>query len=129
MRKILFGMLGLLFWLGTQWLALGIAAAGYGWISPSALSVPLILLYPIAFVRAFCARTGSIGPYRGLPIAIAGVLDVLLLGSIVLEKEYILKGWRLPENRYVLALWIALWAGWQMLLLASLIKDRRLTRT
>jgi hypothetical protein len=122
--KVLFGALGLLAWLGAQWIALGIIAGGHGLIAPLSLSMPLLFLYPIAFIRAFCVTTGRIGFDQGL-LAIAGLLDVLLLSSTFAEEKYFWHIWSYPENRPVLAEWMALWAGWQLLVLASLIKNRR----
>jgi hypothetical protein len=121
-RKLLFGMLGLLFWLGTQWIALGIAAGGYGWIEPLWLSMLLIFLYPIAFIRAFCVTAGPARLDQHL-LFLAAVLDALMVGSIFLHEEILRKAVRIiPENLYWLALWIALWAGWQLLLLVALKK-------
>jgi hypothetical protein len=125
MGKVLLGVLGLLFWLATQWIALGIAAGGHGWLSPLWLSMPLFFLCPIAFIRAFCATTGRIWLDQGL-LVVAGVLDVLLLRSIFIQRELILQLWNIfTDNRYVLALWIGLWFGWQLLSLATLIRKRR----
>jgi hypothetical protein len=124
MRKVLSGMLGLLFWLGTQWIALGIAAGGHGWLAPLWLSMFLLLLYPVAFMRAFGETTDQIRLDKGL-LATAAVLDVVVLGSLFAERETIVRAWSIDENPFVLALWAGLWTGWQVLLLAPLIGKRR----
>ena len=122
--KVLFGALGLLAWLETQRIGLGIMGGGHGLIGPFWLSMPLFFLYPTAVIRAFCVTPGRIRLDQGL-LAIAGLLDVLLLSSTFAEEEYFWHIWSYPESRPVLASWLALWAGWQLLVIAALIKNRR----
>ena len=124
--KLLFGMLGLLFWAATQFLALGIGAGGHGWLAPFGLSMPLVVLYPLAFVRAFCVTRPWSKVGTGVLLVIAVTLDALMLGSLFLHGDIFWKQWDMfPDDRWVPLLWFALWAGWQLLIIASLIKNRR----
>jgi hypothetical protein len=121
MRNVLPVALGVLFWLATQFLALCIAIGLL--YEPFWLSLPLVLLYPLAFIRAFGATSEPMMRDRHL-LAIAALLDVLVLGSIILREDELAKSWRIPENPLVLISWIALWAGWQMLLIAALVRNK-----
>ena len=121
--KLLFGTLGLLFWAATQFLALGIGAAGHGWTEPFWLSMALLILYPLAFVRAFCVTEPWSMIGAGMLLVIAVTLDALMLGGLFLHGDIFWKQWDMyPDERWVPLLWFALWAGWQLLLLAAWIK-------
>jgi hypothetical protein len=123
LRTLLFGTLGLLFWAATQFLALGIGAAGYGWMEPFWLSMALLVLYPLAFVRAFCVTEPWSTIVAGMLLVIAVTLDALMLGGLFLHGDIFSKQWNMyPDERWVPLLWFALWAGWQLLLLAAWIK-------
>lgn len=54
--------LGILCWIATQAVAFTLAGAGHGWMGPLLLSVPLLVLYPFAFVRLLY---GPVGGGRG----------------------------------------------------------------
>jgi hypothetical protein len=124
-RPLLFAALGLLYWLAAQGLALGIAIGSEGRLPTLWLSMPLFFLCPIAFIRAFGAATRPLWIDPGL-LVVAGVLDVILLRSLFIEREFVLQLWNIyADNRTVMAIWIALWSGWQLLSLASLIRKRR----
>ena len=96
-------------------------AGGHGWIAPLWLSMLLVLLYPLAFVEAFGSETGGKWLGRSLLIA-AGLLDLILLGSLFTEGEYIARLWSVPENPLLLLLWGGLWAGWQLLAFVALAR-------
>jgi len=81
----------------------------------------LALLYPLAFDGAFGPAAGGKWLGRGLLIA-AGLLDLLLLGSLFTEGEYISRLWAFPGNPSFILLWCALWAGWQVLALVALAR-------
>lgn len=123
MRKIVFGGLGLLCWGATQFIGLGIAAGALGWYAPVLLSMLLIVLYPLAFLRAFCPAGGARWVEPGL-LSIAAVLDVVLLASILAKEETLTKAWSIPGNPGVLLLWGGLWAGWQLLALIAVVRNR-----
>lgn len=122
MRKLLFVVLGLMFWLATQWLALAMAGGGHGWLDPIWLSPFLIVLYPIAFIRAFCA-TGPSRVDRDL-LVISVVLDLLLLGRMFISMDLLLEVSRADYYLLVVVLWIALWVGWQVPSVATWIRSR-----
>jgi hypothetical protein len=123
MRKLVCGGLGLLFWGAAQFIALGIAAGAPGCYAPVLLSMLLAVLYPLAFLRAFCPATGGRWVEPGL-LAIAAVLDVVLLVSILAKEELLAQAWSIPGNPGVLLLWGGLWAGWQLLALIAVVRNR-----
>jgi hypothetical protein len=123
MRRIVFGGLGLLCWGATQFIGLGIAAGAPGWSMPALLSMLLVVLYPLAFLRAFCPATGGRWAEPGL-LATGAVLDVVLLASILAKEETLTKAWSIPGNPGVLLLWGGLWAGWQLLALIAAVRNR-----
>jgi hypothetical protein len=123
-QMILMMVLGGIFWLAAQAIGLGLAGGGHGWGGPFVFSIPLIILYPLAFIGAFCSKAYL----TSLPVVIlaaAVILDCLLIGSFVSELQYITKIWRMPDGALFVAIWLGLWAGWQILLIATLLRRRR----
>jgi hypothetical protein len=123
MRKIVFGGLGLLFWGAAQFIGLAIAAGAPGLYVPVLLSMLLAVLYPLAFLRAFCPASRARWVEPGLLI-VAAVLDVVLLVSILAKEELLAQAWSIPGNPGVLLLWGGLWAGWQLLALIAAVRNR-----
>jgi hypothetical protein len=122
MRVSKWGALGLLPWFVAQFIALGIGGAGHGWIAPFYFTIPLFLLYPLVFIRAF-SRVGTWKVDAAI-LVIAAVLDLLLLRNLFfLEYEYFLRMWN--DARGVVALWFGLWAAWQVLAITTLLRKRR----
>ena len=119
MRMIVVGALGLLMWLVVQVMATGITAAGHGWYGPFFLSLPLLILYPLAFVRAFAERGSPKGDINLLIVGAA--LDLALVVDMVVERDILLRLWGLDWAW--LALWLALWAGWQALGFTTLLRN------
>ncbi|HEX5182038.1 MAG TPA: hypothetical protein VFW19_02680 [Allosphingosinicella sp.] len=121
MRAIRWGALGLLPWLVAQFIAFGIGGAGHGWIAPFYFSIPLFFLYPLVFIRAF-SNTGK-REIDAAILVIAAVLDTLLLrNALYSESEYVIRMW--GDAGGVVALWLALWVGWQILTVLSLARKR-----
>jgi hypothetical protein len=116
--------LGLLFWLAAQTIGLGLAGGGHGWNGPFVFSMPLIILYPLAFVGAFCSKA-YLPSLHGVILAAAVGLDCLLLANFASEFQYITKMWRFPDGALFIAIWLGLWAGWQILLAATLLRRRQ----
>ena len=112
--------LGLLAWLATQTVGLGLAGGGHGWDAPALFSLPLLLLYPVVFVRAFSKKGGIALGSSILLIAVA--LDLCLLASVYREERYFSTMWNIDAG-WVIA-WLALWAAWQALAVAALLKKR-----
>ena len=110
------GTLGLVLWLIAQAMGLLIAGAGHGWGGAFLFSLPLAILYPLALIRIASPVTGSHNADVGL-MAAAIVLDLFLLGSTS-GDEYFMKVWRFDPT--FVAIWIAIWAGWQVPFVASL---------
>ena len=108
-RTISLAALGLVAGLVAEMLAMGLGAAGHGWIAPVFLSVPLLILYPLTLTRMH-------GPIRmaqieRLTVSLAAVLDVLLLWSCLAEGAHVLVIWTVGPQ-FVLC-WLVLWFGWQ----------------
>lgn len=121
MRRIVVGALGLLAWMVTQCIAVGLGGAGHGLMGPLVLSALLLPLYPLVFVRAFAAKPES--PKHGVNVlVVAAALDLILVGDMALEGDILLKMWRIDWSW--VTIWIALWTGWQVLTLATLLKKR-----
>jgi len=70
--------LGILCWIATQAVAFTLAGAGHGWMGPLLLSVPLLVLYPFAFVRLLY---GPVGGRRGdaVMLVLVVALDLAIM--------------------------------------------------
>jgi hypothetical protein len=121
LRLPIIATLGLLAWFATQILGLGLAGAGHGWVAPFFASMPLIILYPLAVGAVFGGRRSSkTGP--GL-VAAAMALDLVLAGFTFSEEgRYFVKMARYDPA--AMAVWFALWSGWQVLALIALLGGR-----
>ena len=123
-RLFIWGALGLLAWFVVEFIGVGIAGAGHGWVAPFFFTLPLLLLYPAAFIRAFAVEPRTVKVELAM-LVIAAVLDMLLsrnmLGS---EHEYFLKVWNYHYDgeHAILLLWFGLWAAWQVLTLVTLLR-------
>lgn len=116
-------VVGLVFGLATVVLGLGLAGGGHGWGGPFFLSIPLIVLYPLAFARTFRTKVKSSDLDVGL-IAVAVMLDLALLGNFSAEYDYFIKMWRFEDGALFISLWLGLWAGWQVLAAVALARNR-----
>ena len=120
MGRLGWGAIGLLTWLATQAVALGLGDAGHGWMAPIWVSTVLIFLYPLVFVRIFASPAASIKVDAAL-LVVAVAIDLFLLhNALVPERKYFLRN----SSASALSLWIGLWAGWQLLAIVSLLKKR-----
>jgi hypothetical protein len=120
-RKVVVGALGLLPALVALALGLGGAAGGHGWIGVFWFSIPLLLLYPLVFVRAFASKAET--PDKDFIIlAVGGAFDLLLAANMVAEREYVGKLWSLDRSGMIM--WLALWAGWQVLGVTTALRRR-----
>lgn len=111
---------GALLWLGTQAIAFGMSKAGDGWIGPTAWSLPLVALYPIALVRFGRPRAGGTKADAAM-LMMAVTLDVLLAYNIERQEPgYFVVAWDVAPS--LVSTWLALWVGWQIIALATLIR-------
>ena len=114
------GSVGLLLWFLTQLMAFGLAQAGDGWLAPFYLTLPLFILYPLASIPCFASfrRTAKV---EWLALFVAVALDLFLLQNVLRqERDYFLRVWRLGPA--VVAIWLALWLGWQLLAIVALVR-------
>jgi hypothetical protein len=117
---VIYGAIGLSTWLLTEVIALALAGAGHGWGAPMVFSLPLVLLYPTLFVRVFWSESKN-RLVDACVLATAAALDLLLLLSPRVEDlGYFSTMWN-GDAGWVVA-WLALWAGWQMLAVAALLR-------
>ena len=115
MSKRLGVSLGLLVAFAGQLIALALAGAGHGWITPFWASIVLWIAYPLALLR--------VGKLPLVVMAIAG--DAMLMTQTAREGiEYFWKVVRF-DGWAVVVLWLAIWLGWQMIVVASLTATRR----
>jgi hypothetical protein len=121
MRKVIVGALGLPVWLLAQLMGLGGAGGGDGWIGGFWFSIPLLVLYPLVLIRAFASEREK--PEADLIIVgVGAVLDFFLLANMAEELEYVAKLWSFDRSGMIL--WLALWAGWQVIGLTSVVRNR-----
>ena len=113
-------VLGLFLWILALAIAFGLAAGGDGWDDPFFCSVPLAFFYPLALSRVLSRRPH---PKRvGLVLLAAGIaLSLILLRDAMHEdQEGFQRVWRFVPAYG--ASWIALWLGWQCLVIGSLFR-------
>lgn len=102
---------------------LGLAGGGHGWGGPFFFSMILIVLYPVAFVRAFDAKVKS-SDIDAVLLGVAGLLDSFLLMSFFGEAKYVASIWSSDGGPLFISLWLAFWAGWQILIVVSLLRRK-----
>lgn len=113
----------MLAWVLTEGIAFGFAGGGHGWTLPTLLSLPLLFIYPMAFVR-LSSRRGGRRHYEVGILAGAIALDTMLVFNVIREEnQYFRDAW--SHTPGMVAGWLALWAGWQILTLIRLF-DRRI---
>ena len=107
----------------AQGMALFVAGAGHGWVTPFLYSPVLFLLYPIVLIRLYAP--GKL-PWRPLDLllpAVAIILDVWLVRETRAEGlQYFRRAMAMPPLPH---LWIAAWLGWQGLAVWRLVGGRR----
>jgi len=117
---------GLLIAFVGQFLALGMAGAGHGWITPFWVSLILWVAYPKVLVRSFRVpdqRTMGVELVT-LFAALAGDA-ILVLMTLEEGVEYFEKIVRIEESVSAvlwIGSWIAIWLGWQLIALLNLVR-------
>jgi hypothetical protein len=116
---ILLVIIGVFLWFPAQVLAFGLAGAGHGWVIPLFITMPLILLYPLAMIAAF--RKSDRSFITGMIVFFFAIsLNGILIKSSLDEGRYFEKVWNL--NPYICLCWIVFWLGWQVLALYALFE-------
>ena len=116
---------GVIFWLAAQFLSLGLADGGDGWDGPALLSLALIPVYPLVIAGLFARQTNvRIG---AVMLIVVALLDAVLFYNMVIQEPgYFAKARDVaPVAVYG---WITLWAGWQVMALAVLVRSARAER-
>ena len=96
----------------TTFLGLMLSGAGHGWTSPFFFSMPLVVLYPAAFLLA----TGRCAFTRPSGVALVGLgllLDLALAVMTVGESEYFFRMMEQDGAPEVASAWVLLWLVWQ----------------
>ena len=110
----------------AQLLAFFMAGAGHGWITPFWFSMPLWVLMPVGFVLSD-ARAGYPRRRRAPLLVMAAVgicLDIGLVWATI--EEGVRYFWRVLESAPPFPIaWIALFAGWQVAVGATLLAGSR----
>ena len=122
MWKFIMGALGFATGVLALLMGLGAAGGGHGWIGALWFSFPLVILYPLVLIRAVSSDWKS----QDMDVAIlfvAGPLDLLLAANMAAELQYVLKLWSF--DAFGMILWLSLWAGWQVVGLATVLRKRR----
>jgi hypothetical protein len=117
-RKAFVRAIGIALGLAALLLALAATGAGHGIYAPLLVSLPLPILYPLVLARAFGSGARS-SEAAVAALAIAALLDCILIAVSSGEREHFLRMWRY-EPAFLLA-WFGLWAGWQVLALAAML--------
>jgi hypothetical protein len=121
MWKVIMGMLGLVAAAFAVLMGIGGAGGGHGWIGALWFSLPLLILYPLVFVRSVSSSEEPLD-YDIAVLAVAGVLDLLLAANMAAEQEYVRKLWNLDPSG--MTTWLALWGGWQIVGVTTLVRKR-----
>lgn len=117
---------GLVAWLVAQGLSFWFGRGGEGWIAPFALSMPLVVLYPVVLVRAVAASPRS-ARLEWVLVVVAALLDLFL--ALLLTGEDAAKlvdVWR--KAAAPVLVWFVLWTTWQVLVLRRLGIVRRASK-
>jgi hypothetical protein len=110
---------GLLLWSVTQFFAMMIGGAGHGWTTPFFATFPLVIIYPLIMIRAFSLHEKNV-LLEIVLIVLAIMMNVFVLRSSLEEISYFWKIWGI--GKFEIASWIALWVGWQLLTVYSLVR-------
>lgn len=119
MWKLIAGALGLAAGEFALLMGMGGAGGGHGWIGALWFSVPLVILYPVVFVRAVFP-SGKSSDADVIVLGSGGVLDVLLAVNMAAEQKYVARLWYYDPSGIIL--WLALWAGWQVVCLTTVLR-------
>jgi hypothetical protein len=113
---------GLLLWSATQFVSMIVGGSGHGWTTPFLATVPLLIIYPLTMIRAFSLHAKNVSVGIAL-VVLAIILDFFVLLWSFEEAAYFRKIWQIGKIEVVS--WIALWVGWQLLAIYSLIRHHK----
>jgi hypothetical protein len=122
-------LVGLLLALVACFIGLMTAGAGHGWVAPLFYSFGLFLIYPIVLIRALKPRRDWLMLDAAI-VVFAVVVDILLVLDLIAradgprwrERELFLPG--IDKSIYpFFAIWLAIWFGWQVVAVRTLILD------
>jgi hypothetical protein len=118
MKNVGLVILGLFIAFIGHFIALGLAGAGHGWVTPLWISIVLWGVYPLTTVRAL--RHPSFG-VDSLLVFLAIALDAALVVLTVREgTEYFWRAVKFIEW-WFFGLWIAIWFAWQLIAIINLV--------
>jgi hypothetical protein len=120
--RIILAIVGLLIAAFALMLAVGMAGAGHGWVTPMLFSMGLFVAYPAVLLRLTATGPEWLVLDRVI-VGLAGLADVALLFATIQEgMEYF---WRVFGSVALMPiLWLAIWFAWQGLALYCLRRDR-----
>ena len=105
----------------AQFLALLLAGAGHGWITPFYASIALWALIPLSFLFASREYEGRKLPLLALLVAAAGSDIALLVATRNEGVEYFYR-MLLGSSLSFTFVWLALWFSWQIVVVIALAR-------
>jgi hypothetical protein len=104
----------------AELMALGLAGAGHGWLAPAWFSLILFFVYPASLFRSVIAGRNAI-TFDVVMLVLALCTDLLVfLQTNANEVEYYQRAVQ-SDPTYV-AVWLALWFGWQALTAVTILR-------
>jgi hypothetical protein len=122
-------VVGLLLGVFAALLAFALAAGGDGWDTPFYPSLAQLVLLPMAFLIGSPLRGYDAARKRTLLrlLGAAFVIDVLMAAeNMILEPDRLETALRMAP--LTTAAWVAIWFGWQTVLLATVIRGEAKAR-
>jgi hypothetical protein len=119
MKRVWLIAMGLFIAFLGQFIALGLAGAGHGWITPFWASISFWVLYPLVLARSPGPRSVAID---ATTVLLALIADGLLIVQTFREGvEYF---WKVVEfdGWLFVGAWLAIWLAWQAVAAANLAK-------
>lgn len=105
----------------AQFLALGLAGAGHGWVTPFFYSPLLFIAYPVILVRLTEQRRRARWVEVAL-LAIAIAIDLRLVAN-ALGSEATYFSQVMTDAPVFLIPWLCLWSTWQILTVRLLLRS------
>jgi len=124
MKDVWLIILGLVVAFVGQFVALGVAGGGHGWVTPFWTSILLWIAYPVVLLRArraFFAKRPSLKIEVSVLLGALAADAALMLLSVQEGVQYFWYVLRVGGGP-IIAIWLAIWCGWQIVAAANSLK-------